>query len=236
MADGYATLANGGIHHDPTAISRVEFPNGKVDETDGDAGERVLTQGEAYDVTELLKGVITQGTGAGYTSIGCASEAGKTGTSEGESDAWFVGYTPMFSTAVWVGHPQSRETTGFGGPTAGPIWQSYMSSAQEGECPEFNVPVSLPELSGLNSSHTTASAYSGERLRRRRNLRKRRRRKRQGGKGRQGSRRRRSGKQRIDAGPDPDADPSRRAAHPRRSAAASARASVAAYWPISSMR
>ncbi|HEY4778577.1 MAG TPA: transglycosylase domain-containing protein [Solirubrobacterales bacterium] len=161
MADAYATLANGGIHHDPTAISRVEFPSGKVDETDGDAGERVLTEGEAYDVTELLKGVITQGTGAGYTSIGCASEAGKTGTSEDESDAWFVGYTPMFSTAVWVGHPQSRETTGFGGPTAGPIWQSYMSSAQEGECPEFNVPESLPELSGLDSSHTTASGYSG---------------------------------------------------------------------------
>jgi penicillin-binding protein 1A len=160
MADAYATLANGGIHHDPTAVSRVEFPNGKVDEAGADDGERVLTEGEAYDVTELLKGVITQGTGAGYTSIGCSSEAGKTGTSEGESDAWFVGYTPMFSTAVWVGHPQSREATGFGGPTAGPIWQSYMSAAQEGECPEFSVPDSLPELSGLDSEHTSASGYS----------------------------------------------------------------------------
>ena len=45
MADAYATLANGGIHHDPTAISRVEFPNGKVDEADTDAGDRVLTAG-----------------------------------------------------------------------------------------------------------------------------------------------------------------------------------------------
>jgi penicillin-binding protein 1A len=160
MADAYATLANGGIHHDPTAISRVEFPSGKVDEADGDAGERVLTEGEAYDVTKLLEGVITQGTGAGYTSIGCTSAAGKTGTSEGESDAWFVGYTPMFSTAVWVGHPQSREATGFGGPTAGPIWQSYMSSAQEGECPEFEVPDSLPELSALDTEHTSSSGYS----------------------------------------------------------------------------
>ena len=160
MADAYATLANGGIHHDPTAISRVEFPSGKVDEADNDAGERVLTEGEAYDVTKLLEGVITQGTGAGYTSIGCTSAAGKTGTSEGESDAWFVGYTPMFSTAVWVGHPQSREATGFGGPTAGPIWQSYMSSAQEGECPEFEVPDSLPELSALDTEHTSSSGYS----------------------------------------------------------------------------
>ncbi len=165
MADGYATLANGGVHHDPTAVSRVEFPSGKVDEPDPAAGERVLTPGEAYEVTKLLEGVITQGTGAGYTYMGCASEAGKTGTSEGESDAWFVGYTPMYSTAVWVGHPQSREATGFGGPTAGPIWRNYMESAQEGECPEFEVPSSLPELSGLHSDHTSSSslaAPSGE--------------------------------------------------------------------------
>jgi penicillin-binding protein 1A len=160
MADAYATLANGGIHHDPTAISKVEFPNGKVDESGTDDGERVLTPGEAYEVTRILEGVITSGTGAGYTSIGCSAEAGKTGTSEEESDAWFVGYTPMYSTAVWVGHPQSREYTGYGGPTAGPIWQSFMSSAQEGECPEFEVPDSLPELSGLDSEHTSASGYS----------------------------------------------------------------------------
>ncbi len=162
MADAYATLANGGIHHDPTAISKVEFPNGKVDESGADDGERVLTPGEAYEVTRILEGVITSGTGAGYTSIGCSSEAGKTGTSEEESDAWFVGYTPMYSTAVWVGHPQSREYTGYGGPTAGPIWQSFMAAAQEGECPEFEVPDSLPELSGLDSDHTSSSGYSSD--------------------------------------------------------------------------
>jgi len=162
MADAYATLANGGVHHDPTAISKVEFPNGKVDESGADDGERVLTPGEAYEVTRILEGVITSGTGAGYTSIGCSSEAGKTGTSEGESDAWFVGYTPMFSTAVWVGHPQSREYTGYGGPTAGPIWQSFMSAAQGSECPEFEVPDSMPELSGLDGGHASASGYSGE--------------------------------------------------------------------------
>jgi len=103
--------------------------------------------------------VITQGTGAGYTYMGCGAEAGKTGTSEGLSDAWFVGYTPMFSTAVWVGHPQSREYTGFGGPTAGPIWRSYMESAQEGNCPEFESPSSLPELEGLDSGHASSSGY-----------------------------------------------------------------------------
>jgi penicillin-binding protein 1A len=158
MADAYATLADGGVHHDATAISKVEFPNGKTDEIEPGSGDRVLTPGQAWDVTQLLEGVITQGTGAGYTSIGCTSEAGKTGTSEGESDAWFVGYTPLYSTAVWVGHPRSREATGFGGPTAGPIWQSYMSSAQGGNCPEFEVPTTLPELSPFSTGHTRSSS------------------------------------------------------------------------------
>jgi penicillin-binding protein 1A len=162
MADAYGTLANGGIHHDATAVSRVEFPNGKVDNFDKDPGDRVLTPGQAYEVTRILEGVITQGTGAGYTYMGCSAEAGKTGTSEGLSDAWFVGYTPLYSTAVWVGHPTSREYTGFGGPTAGPIWRSYMESTQEGDCPEFETPSSLPELSGYDSGHTSSSSsYRG---------------------------------------------------------------------------
>ena len=88
-------------------------------------------------MTKVLEGVITSGTGAGYTSIGCQSEAGKTGTSEDLSDAWFVGYTPLYSTAVWTGHPLSRDYTGFGGPTSGPIWRSYMEAAQGGELPRI---------------------------------------------------------------------------------------------------
>jgi penicillin-binding protein 1A len=160
MASAYATLANGGVHHEPTAIKKVEFPNGKVDESGTDDGDRVLTPGEAYEVTRILEGVITSGTGAGYTSTACTS-AGKTGTSEEESDAWFVGYTPRFSTAVWVGHPQTREYTGYGGTTAGPIWQSYMEAAQEGECEDFEVPEGMPELSGLDSEHTSSSSYDG---------------------------------------------------------------------------
>jgi len=163
MADAYATLANGGVHHEPTAIGRVEFPTGKVDEPEADSGVRVLSEGEAYDVTRILERVITEGTGAGYTSIGCSAEAGKTGTSEELSDAWFVGYTPRYSTAVWVGHPQSREETGYGGPTAGPIWRSFMEAANGGDCGEFVQPSSLPSLSAEHGGHTSGSSgYSGE--------------------------------------------------------------------------
>ncbi|MGE5857766.1 MAG: transglycosylase domain-containing protein, partial [Solirubrobacterales bacterium] len=160
QANAYATLANGGVRHEATAIDRVVFPGGKVDEPSAGEGKRVLTPGEAYEVTKVLEGVITSGTGAGYTSIGCQSEAGKTGTSEDLSDAWFVGYTPLYSTAVWTGHPLSRASTGFGGPTSGPIWRSYMEAAQGGECPDFQVPSSLPSLSAYHGEHT-ASGQSG---------------------------------------------------------------------------
>ncbi|HEY3193323.1 MAG TPA: transglycosylase domain-containing protein [Solirubrobacterales bacterium] len=160
QADAYATLANGGVHHDATAIDRVVFPGGKVDEPSSAEGKHVLTPGEAYDVTKVLEGVITSGTGAGYTSIGCSSEAGKTGTSEGLSDAWFVGYTPLYSTAVWTGHPLSRASTGFGGPTSGPIWRSYMEAAQGSDCPDFQVPSSMPELTSFHGEHTASSSSS----------------------------------------------------------------------------
>jgi penicillin-binding protein 1A len=160
QADAYATLANGGVHHDATAIDRVVFPNGHVDEPSANEGKRVLTSGEAYEVTKVLEGVITSGTGAGYTYMGCQAEAGKTGTSEGLSDAWFVGYTPLYSTAVWTGHPLSRDYTGFGGPTSGPIWRSYMEAAQGGDCPDFEVPTSMPSLSSFHGKHTASGSAS----------------------------------------------------------------------------
>src|SRR4051794_27490753 len=153
-ADAYAPLADGGVHHPATAIAKVVFPDGHVDRPAHSSGRRVLTPGEAYAVTRILEQVITRGTGAGFTSIGCSSEAGKTGTTDGLSDAWFVGYTPLFSTAVWTGHPLSRSYTGFGGPTSGPIWRAYMEAAQGHDCPDFPVPTQLPALSALHSSRT----------------------------------------------------------------------------------
>jgi penicillin-binding protein 1A len=158
MADAYATLADGGVRHRATTIARVVFPDGHVDRPARAHGTRVLTRGQAYDVTRVLEGVITRGTGAGYTSIGCSAEAGKTGTTDDESDAWFVGYTPRFATAVWTGHPLSRAPTGFGGPTSGPIWRAYMTAAQGHSCPAFPVPGKLPELAPLRA-HGTPRAF-----------------------------------------------------------------------------
>ena len=91
-----------------------------------------------------------------YTDFGCPA-AGKTGTTEGLSDAWFVGYTPRLSTAVWVGHPTSRASTGFGGPTAGPIWHSYMEAAHGSYCDDFPPPQNPVQFSNWSGSHTVSA-------------------------------------------------------------------------------
>ena len=149
QADAYATFADGGVHHPATAIAKVVFPNGDDRRRPSEAqSARVISDGIAYEVTDILKGVITAGTGAGYTDFGCPA-AGKTGTTEGQSDAWFVGYTPRISTAVWVGHPDSRASTGFGGPTAGPIWHAYMEAAHGSYCGDFPQPQNPVQFSSL---------------------------------------------------------------------------------------
>ena len=146
MADAYATLASGGIHHPPTAITKVAFSDGSAINLGDSPGNRVFTDGEAYAATTVLKGVITGGTGTA-AEYGCPA-AGKTGTTSSYTDAWFVGYTPQLATSVWVGYPNSTTSMndvnglgpGFGGTLAAPIWHDYMAQASNGYCNDFTSP------------------------------------------------------------------------------------------------
>jgi penicillin-binding protein 1A len=144
MADAYGTLANGGSHIAPTIISKVVFPDGSSVNMGDPPHKQVFSDGEAYAATRVLQTVIQSGTGtaAGY---GCPA-AGKTGTAENYDNAWFVGYTPQLSTAVWVGYPQSNNISmpgGFGGALAAPIWHDYMAQASNGFCGDFPQPTTL---------------------------------------------------------------------------------------------
>jgi penicillin-binding protein 1A len=158
MSDAYATLASGGVHHDPVAIEKVVFPNDHVDHPEGPKPERVLSRAVAWEVTRLLHDNITEGTGtAAYT--GCAGEAGKTGTTDRYTDAWFAGYTPRLATAVWVGYPESNEIEMssvhgiivFGGTFPAEIWNSLYTNG-EVPCEEFDEP----------SQQITWASYSGQ--------------------------------------------------------------------------
>jgi penicillin-binding protein 1A len=141
MADAYGTLANGGSRRYPTILTRVVFPDGSSINLGDPAPHRVFSYGETYAATQVLKTVITEGTGTA-ANYGCPA-AGKTGTAENEDNAWFVGYTPKLSTAVWVGYPQGNITMGnygFGGTAAAPIWHDFMLSASHGFCGDWAPP------------------------------------------------------------------------------------------------
>jgi penicillin-binding protein 1A len=154
QANAYATLADGGVHHPAIAITKVVFPNGKADTPQQDEPSRAFSDGIASEVTDVLKGVLVEGTAAGQ-GIGCPA-AGKTGTTDDYTDAWFVGYTPRLSTAVWVGYPDSRTTMGsgaFGGTYAAPIWHDFMAAAHGGYCGDFPQPQNPVQFSSWSGSH-----------------------------------------------------------------------------------
>jgi penicillin-binding protein 1A len=146
MASAYATLAAGGLHRKPVAVKKIVFPNGQVERPERQPPERVLSEPAAWEVTRLLQDNITEGTGtAAYT--GCAGQAGKTGTTDEYTDAWFAGYQPNLSTAVWVGYPESNDIsmtsvqgrTVFGGTFPAEIWHALYTGAGV-PCEEFEEP------------------------------------------------------------------------------------------------
>jgi penicillin-binding protein 1A len=146
MSSAYATLADGGQHRKPVAVTKVVFPGGRVDRPERSQPEQVVSPAVAWEVTRLLHDNIVEGTGTGaYT--GCPGQAGKTGTTDDYTDAWFAGYQPNLATVVWVGYPESNEISMssvhgqivFGGTFPADIWHGLYSGAGV-PCEEFSEP------------------------------------------------------------------------------------------------
>ena len=144
MADVYATLADGGWRNTPIAVTKVVFPDGRED-TDWGQPRRVKVLSEAVtaEETSILHQNVLGGT-AVKSVIACPTAA-KTGTTSELVDAWLDGYTPEFSTVVWMGYPKRDVpmTDVHGEPQQGGalpavIWKTYMSAVTEGKpCVEF---------------------------------------------------------------------------------------------------
>jgi penicillin-binding protein 1A len=149
MATAYATIASGGYRNRPTAITKVEF------ETTGKSElprrwrphrTKVFEDGVTYEATKILEQNIQGGTGT-HANIGCPA-GGKTGTTDLNTDAWFVGFTPRLATAVWVGYPNDRtQMNGLyfgrnvdGGTFPADIWGEYMRAAKGSYCGAFPQP------------------------------------------------------------------------------------------------
>jgi penicillin-binding protein 1A len=162
MAGAYATIASGGVRHEPTAINKVVFPNGDADRPGRSKPVRVLTEPAAYEITKILHGNITGGTGTGaYT--GCGGQAGKTGTTDNLVDAWFVGYQPNLATATWVGYPESNDiSTGLtGGSVPASIWGSFYSGAGI-PCEETPIPSEPMDWGGFSGDYTVSPGSESE--------------------------------------------------------------------------
>lgn len=127
MAKGYSTLANGGIYNDRTCIVRIDHEQkGNLTRESRAHASQVYQEDSAYMVTDILKGVLTEGTGRGL-GLGAMPAAGKTGTTNSSKDTWFCGYTRYYTTAVWVGYDIPRAMPGvFGSTYAGRIWKQVM--------------------------------------------------------------------------------------------------------------
>jgi penicillin-binding protein 1A len=165
MSSAYATLAAGGMYSEPRAIRKVTFPDGKVDDLGKPKRKRVITDGEAYEVTRILEMNVQRGTGT-HAGYGCPA-AGKTGTTDNYNDAWFVGYTPSMATSVWVGYPNAlvemRSVHGItvaGGTFPAQIWHDYMSVAHT-NCAGFPKPSTPARFSPFFGKYSATGRSSG---------------------------------------------------------------------------
>ena len=146
MAAAYGAFANKGVYIKPTAIVKILDRNGNVLEDNSSDVQKtqVMSEKTAYEMTSMLEGVITRGTGPA-ASIGRPA-AGKTGTTDDNHDAWFIGYTPDIVTAVWVGDDTGSQSLGeiYGGTVPAQIWHDYMASAVSGtSADDFDVPAGM---------------------------------------------------------------------------------------------
>jgi penicillin-binding protein 1A len=142
QASGYSTLANQGLHVDPTPFRMVKDSLGTIILDDRfPASTDVVSAGTAYIMTSMLEDVIAHGTGYPNAVIGRPA-AGKTGTTSSFRDAWFVGYTPDLVTAVWLGNDDyTPMNESYGGNIPARIWAKFMKAALAGTPPhEFSFP------------------------------------------------------------------------------------------------
>ncbi len=133
----YSVFANHGIRMGPISILTITDSTGRVLYSNDALPAQAIKPETAYLTTDLLKGVIEQGTGWKARELGRPA-AGKTGTTNDYRDAWFIGYTPILVTGVWVGYDDQtsigpRET---GARAALPIWLEFMKKAHADRAPE----------------------------------------------------------------------------------------------------
>jgi 1A family penicillin-binding protein len=148
IAGAYAVFASGGYKSKTTLVARVSDASGNLVWDNSPNPELILDPVATAELTDVLRTVITNGTGTEAILSGNRPVAGKTGTTSDFRDAWFVGYVPQLSVAIWIGNddysPMSYGVTG--GVYVAPIWRKFMERALAGvPIEQFPVPREITE-------------------------------------------------------------------------------------------
>jgi penicillin-binding protein 1A len=145
LVAAYTAFANGGQRLSPLFITRIEDSEGKLIEEFEAKRTSVTTPQTAYLITSMLEGAVQHGTGTAAKELG-RTVAGKTGTTNDQHDAWFIGYTPDLLTGVWIGYDDHRPLgrTATGGRVAAPIWVDFMKAAvRDRAAADFAMPAGI---------------------------------------------------------------------------------------------
>ena len=166
LTKAYSVFANGGMLVKPIYITKIIDRNGKILEENQPSFSESISQETAYVMTDLLKAVVTEGTGWRAKALS-RPVAGKTGTTNDLRDAWFIGFNPTLVTGVWVGYDDSRQMGKgeTGSRAACPIWLYFMRDALKEEPiipfqhPEGVVITKIDAKTGLLASPSSQKTY-----------------------------------------------------------------------------
>ncbi len=132
MASAYATLGNDGFYREPTCIVKITDASGNIILETEQEEKSVYKTNAARMMTDIMTGVLIRGTAKGY-GLSKMPTAGKTGTTNENKDGWFVGYSPYFTTSIWVGYDQPKKLDQLqGGTYPVQIWQDFMKKIHKG--------------------------------------------------------------------------------------------------------
>jgi penicillin-binding protein 1A len=131
MMQSYTMFPSNGISTEPIYITKIEDRNGNVIHTNLPKQKVVMSESAAYTMCQMMQGVVNFGTGVRLRGMGLTMNiAGKTGTTNGNTDTWFIGYTPQLLGGAWVGCDDPfLKMTGEGNRMALPIWGYFFSKA-----------------------------------------------------------------------------------------------------------
>ncbi|PIE35099.1 penicillin-binding protein 1A [candidate division KSB3 bacterium] len=146
LVSAYCAFANRGYRIEPVFVTKVLDSQGNVLEENVPRARQVLAEDTTYLLVSMMEGVVQRGTATRAKELG-RPLAGKTGTTNDNTNAWFLGYSPSLVTGVWVGYDESRKTIGYketGGRAALPAWIEFMKEAlKEVPIEEFSVPAGI---------------------------------------------------------------------------------------------